>query len=103
MKPVIISKDKVLETLLKGHEVINVFFLNSGNVDCTQLTKKSIKSIKGILDDNDIQQFFVALVNELPDETPDDNTGNAPEEPKPEEPKEPEQTEEEKPEETPES
>lgn len=101
MKPIIISKDKVMETLLKGHEVINVFFLKSGNVDCIQLTKKSIEFIKGTLEEDNTQQFFVALVNELPDETPDDNTGDAPEEP--EEPKEPEQTEEEKPEETPES
>ena len=80
MKPIIIPREKVLEALFKGHEVLDISFTKNGKAQVSKLTNTAVCTIRDIVENVDNSRFFVALVEseeDIPADTPEqpgDNT-----------------------------
>lgn len=83
MKPIIIPRDKVLEVLLRGHEVLHIEYHYNNKPSVTKLTSISIAEVMDIIETSSKSDFFVAMVESEEDipadtppttEQPEDNT-----------------------------
>lgn len=84
MKPVIIPRNKVLEVLFKGHEVLDISFTKNGKVNTSKLTTSAISTVRDIVESEDNSEFFVALVEneeDIPADTPSEEEPITPTEP----------------------
>lgn len=91
MKPVIIPRNKVLEVLFKGHEVLDISFTKNGKVNTSKLTTSAIITVRDIVESEDNSEFFVALVEneeDIPADTPSEEEPTTPTEPPKEDNKE---------------
>lgn len=83
MKPIIIPRDKVLEVLLKGYEVLHIEYHYKNNPKVTKLTSISIVGVMTVIEPSKLStsDFFVAIVESEEDIPADLPTGEQPEVP----------------------